>query len=109
VPTNILDDRYRLPQNERVILRLYVAGATPLSSRAIANLKTICETHLKGRYDFTIVDLSEEKERAREDQILVAPTLVRHQPLPMRRVVGDLSQTARVLAALDLTPAGHAQ
>jgi circadian clock protein KaiB len=109
VPTNILDDRFRLPQNERIILRLYVAGATPLSSRAIANLKTICETHLKGRYDFTVVDLCEEKERAREDQILVAPTLVRHQPLPMRRVVGDLSHTARVLAALDIIPAGHAQ
>jgi circadian clock protein KaiB len=109
VSTNILDGRFRLPQNERIILRLYVAGATPLSSRAIANLKTICETHLKGRYDYTVVDLCEEKERAREDQILVTPTLVRHQPRPMRRVVGDLSRTARVLAALDITPAEHAQ
>jgi circadian clock protein KaiB len=106
VSTNILDGQSRLPQHERIILRLYIAGATPLSSRAIANLKTICETYLPGRYDFTVVDLCEEKERAREDQILVAPTLVRHQPLPMRRVIGDLSHTARVLAALGITPAG---
>jgi circadian clock protein KaiB len=109
VSTNILDGQLRLPQNDRFILRLYVAGATPLSSRAIANLKTICETHLKGRYDLTVVDLCEQQERAREDQILVAPTLVRHQPLPMRRLVGDLSHTDRVLAALGITPAGHSR
>lgn len=84
------------------ILRLYVAGSTPQSSRAIRNLKAICETNLPGRYALTVVDLYAQPELAREDQIVVAPTLVRQSPLPTRRVVGDLSNTDRVLAALDL-------
>jgi circadian clock protein KaiB len=94
-------------QNEEFSLRLYVAGSTPQSSRAITNIKTICETHLKDRYVLKVVDLYEQKERAQEDQIEVAPTLIRHLPLPVRRVFGDLSQTGRVLAALDLTAAPH--
>jgi circadian clock protein KaiB len=88
----------------KYVLLLYVVGSTPQSSRAITNLKMICETYLQDRYDLTVIDLYEQHERAEEDQILVAPTLVRHLPLPMRRVVGDLSQTDRVLAALDLSP-----
>ncbi len=87
---------------DKYVLRLYVAGSTPLSSRAITNLKTICETHLKDRYALTVVDLYEQRERAMEDQIVVVPTLVRQSPLPMRRLVGDLSKTERVLMALDL-------
>jgi circadian clock protein KaiB len=90
---------------ETYVLRLYVAGSTPQSSRAIANIKAICETHLKNRYDLTVVDLYVQQERAKEDQILVAPTLVRQAPLPVRKMIGDLSQTARVLAALELPPA----
>jgi circadian clock protein KaiB len=62
----------------------------------------LCETHLQGRYDLTVVDLYEQQERAYEDHIIVAPTLVRHSPLPVRRMIGDLSKTDRVLAALDL-------
>jgi circadian clock protein KaiB len=92
------------PQNGKYVLRLYVAGSTPQSSRAITNIKTICETHLKDRYALTVVDLYVHRERAREDQIMVAPTLVRQSPLPVRRLIGDLSQTERVLAALDLAP-----
>ena len=95
------------PQNGKYVLRLYVAGSTPQSSRAITNIKTICETHLKDRYVLTVVDLYEQKERAQDDQIEVAPTLIRQLPLPVRRLVGDLSQTESVLAALDLTPAPH--
>ena len=91
--------------NGKYVLRLYVAGSTPQSSRAITNLKAICETHLKGRYAFTVVDISVERERARQDQIVVAPTLVRLAPLPMRRVVGDLSNIDRALAALEIIPA----
>ena len=87
------------------VLRLYVAGSTPQSSRAITNIKAICETYLKDRYDLTVVDLYEQQERAKDDQIVVAPTLVRQAPLPVRRMIGDLSHTARVLAALDLPPA----
>lgn len=98
-----------LPGEERFILRLYVAGCTPQSSRAISNLKRICEIHLKGRCDFRIVDIWQEKERAREDQIVVAPTLIRRLPLPTRRVIGDLSHIDRVLAALNLTPAGSSR
>ena len=86
-------------------LRLYVAGNTPKSSRAISNLEAICEEHLPDRYDLTVVDLYEQPERAKEDQIMVAPTLVRQLPLPVRRIIGDLSQLDRVLAALDLAPA----
>jgi circadian clock protein KaiB len=89
-------------EEARCILRLYVAGSTPQSSRAIRNLKAICETNLPGRYVLTVVDLYAQPELAREDQIVVAPTLVRQSPLPVRRVVGDLSNTDRVLAALDL-------
>jgi circadian clock protein KaiB len=89
-------------QRGKYVLRLYVAGNTPQSSRAIKNIKVICETHLKGLYTLTVVDLYEQRERAREDQIMVAPTLVRQSPLPIRRLIGDLSQTERVLAALDI-------
>jgi circadian clock protein KaiB len=84
------------------VLCLYVAGSTPKSSRAITNLKAICEKHLPNRYALTVVDLYEHKERAREAQIVVAPTLVREGPLPVRRLIGDLSQTERVLAMLEL-------
>jgi circadian clock protein KaiB len=88
-------------------LRLYVAGSTPQSSRAITNLKTICETHLKDRYALTVVDLYEQMERAADDHIDVTPTLIRQWPLPVRRLVGNLSETERVLEALDLPGASH--
>lgn len=93
------------PQTCKYGLRLYVAGSTPQSSRAITNIKAICENYLKDRYELTVVDLYEQPERAGEDQIMVAPTLVRISPIPVRRLIGDLSQTERVLAALDLLPA----
>ena len=88
----------------KYVLRLYVAGSTPQSSRAITNIKAICETHLKGRYNLTVVDLYEQQECANDDQIVVAPTLIRQSPLPVRRLIGDLAQTGRVLAALYLPP-----
>jgi circadian clock protein KaiB len=90
------------PKDGQYILRLYVTGNTPRSTRAIDNLKAICETYLKDRYDLAVVDLYEHRGRAQEEQIIVAPTLVRQWPLPARRIIGDLSQTDRVLAALDL-------
>jgi len=91
-------------EHANYVLRLYVAGSTSQSSRAIANIKTICETHLQGRYVLTVVDLYKQRECAQEDQIMVAPTLIRQSPLPVRRLIGDLSNTERVLAALDLPP-----
>lgn len=87
---------------EKYVLRLYVAGSTPQSSRAIKNIKKICDAALRDRYLLTVVDLYAEPHRAHDDQILVAPTLIRQFPLPERRLVGDLSNTGHVLAALDL-------
>lgn len=86
-------------------LCLYVAGSTPQSTRAIKNLKAICEAHLRDRYTLTVVDLYQQRERAREAQIVVAPTLVRERPHPVRRLIGDLSQTERLLAMLELPAA----
>jgi circadian clock protein KaiB len=97
-----LTDLSTQPADDRYVLRLYVSGSTQRSIRAITNLKAICELHLRGRYDLIVVDLYEQKERAQKDQILVAPTLVRESPLPIRRMIGDLSSTARVLAILGL-------
>lgn len=85
-------------------LRLYVAGKTPNSVRALQNLRDICESELEGRYDIEVIDLLETPERAAADQILAVPTLVRRAPLPMRRIIGDLSVTERVLTGLDLRP-----
>jgi circadian clock protein KaiB len=95
------------PQVGDQILQLYVAGSTPQSSRAITNIKSICETHLKNHYDLTVVDLYEQPDRGQNDQIDVTPTLIRYWPLPVRRVVGNLSHTERVLQALDLPLASH--
>ena len=86
-------------------LRLYVAGQTPRSIAALKNLKELCETHLKGRYEIEVIDLLVNPKLSREDQILAVPTLVRKLPEPMRKIIGDLSDTDRVLVGLQLRPA----
>jgi circadian clock protein KaiB len=86
-------------------LRLYVAGQTPKSLTAFANLKRICEEHLAGRYRIEIIDLLEQPQLAAGDQILAIPTLVRQLPQPLKKIIGDLSNTERVLVGLDLRPA----
>jgi circadian clock protein KaiB len=86
------------------LLRLYVAGQTPKSMTAFANLKHICEEHLAGRYKIEVVDLLKNPTLARGDQILAIPTLVRKLPEPVRKIIGDLSNTERVLIGLDLLP-----
>ncbi len=83
-------------------LRLYVAGQTPRSTAALANLRRICEEHLAGRYSIEIVDLMKTPQLARDHQILAVPTLVRQLPEPLKRIVGDLSDTERALVGLDL-------
>jgi circadian clock protein KaiB len=83
-------------------LRLYVAGQTPKSVLAFRNLKQICEQHLQGRYEIEIIDLLENPQLARGDQILAVPTLVRRLPEPIKKIIGDLSNTERVLVGLDL-------
>jgi circadian clock protein KaiB len=85
-------------------LRLYVAGQTPKSLAAFANLKKICEEHLKGCYKVEVIDLLENPTLAKGDQILAIPTLVRKLPAPARKIIGDLSNTERVLVGLDIRP-----
>jgi len=85
-------------------LRLYVAGQTPRSVTAFKNLKKICEEYLKGQYNIEVIDLMENPTLARGDQILAVPTLVRKLPQPIRKIIGDLSNTERVLVGLDIQP-----
>ncbi len=86
-------------------LRLYVTGQTDKSLTAFANLKRICETHLKGRYRITVIDLLKHPQLAKGDQILAIPTVVRKLPKPVRTIIGNLSDTERVLVGLDLRAA----
>jgi len=92
------------PPGERFMLRLYVAGQTPKSLAAFANLRRICETHLAGRYEIEVVDLLERPALARGDEIVAIPTLVRKLPEPITKVIGGLSDTERVLVGLQLLP-----
>ncbi|MEI6987571.1 MAG: circadian clock protein KaiB [Rhodospirillaceae bacterium] len=91
-------------KSDTFLLRLYVAGQTPKSVAAFVNLKKICEEHLSGRYTIEVIDLIENPLLARGDQILAIPTLVRKLPEPVRKIIGDLSNTERVLIGLDLLP-----
>ena len=84
------------------ILRLYIAGQTPKAITALTNLKLICEDQLKGKYHIEVIDLLKQPQLARDNQILAVPTLVRKLPLPVRRIIGDLSDKERVLVGLDL-------
>jgi circadian clock protein KaiB len=89
--------------NESFVLRLYIAGQTPKCMRAFANLKRICEQYLADRYQIEMIDLLKDPALARNDQILAVPTLVRRVPVPIRKIIGDLSNTQRVLAGLDVS------
>ena len=90
--------------NATLELRLYVAGQTPKSLIALRNLKKICEEHLQGRYRLHVIDLVKTPQLAQDDQILAIPTLVRNLPQPIRKIIGDLSDTQRVLVGLDVRP-----
>jgi len=96
-----------VPEKDVYILRLYVAGQTKKSLAAFANLKKICEEHLQGRYRIEIVDLFEHPQLAKGDQILAIPTLVRQLPPPIKKIIGDLSNTEKVLVGLDIRPANQ--
>ena len=87
-------------------LRLYVAGQTPKSITALANLKRICDEHMSGQYQIEVIDLMENPQLARRDQIVAIPTLIRELPSPLKRIIGDLSNTDRVLVGLDVTARG---
>jgi len=87
---------------ERYVLRLFVTGSTPRSEDALATLRSLCREHLEGRYELEVVDLRQQPEKARDEQITAVPTLVKQLPLPLRRLIGDLSDEERVLSGLDL-------
>ena len=105
------DSKRKTEQNERPFkppvweLRLYVAGMTPTSIRAFENLKRLCEEHMHGAYKIQVIDLLERPKLASGDQIIAVPTLVRRLPTPVKKIIGDLSNTERVLVGLDLRPA----
>ena len=86
----------------KYVLRLYVSGSTSKSSRAIGNIKRICEQHLKNRYDLEVIDIYQQAHLARDEQIVAVPTLIKRLPPPLRRLVGDLSNLEKVLFGLDL-------
>ena len=94
----------RSRRKARYLLRLYVTGTTEKSIRAIQNVRRICEEHLSGRYRIEIIDLLKHPQLARGDQIVAVPTLVRHLPPPMKKIIGDLSNEESVLVGLDLRP-----
>ncbi len=104
--TNVPRGAGRAPRPETWKLRLYVAGQTPRSLAALANLKQLCETQLAGRYAIEVVDLVRHPQLAKRDQVLAIPTLVRRLPPPIKKIIGDLSNTDRVLVGLNLEPLG---
>ena len=88
--------------SKKYVLRLYVTGASALSRRAILNINAICNEHLEGRYDLEIIDIHQKPTLAKDEQIVAAPTLIKRLPLPLRRIIGDLSNRQNVLFGLDL-------
>ena len=105
-PQRKLDDFVPEAPAGYVDLKLYVAGQSPKSLTALANLKKLCETHLAGKYCIEVIDLLQNPQLARSDQILAIPTLIRRLPEPIRRIIGDLSNSERVLVGLDVVPRG---
>ena len=95
--------------NSPYVLRLYVTGSTPRSTRAIENIRRICEAELEGRYELTVIDIYQNPEAAREQQIIAAPTLLKILPSPLRRIIGDLSDHDKVLAGLEIRPKATSQ
>lgn len=101
---NSLEEDRDAADKDKWILRLYVAGQTPKCLLAFSNLKKICETQLKGKYTIEVIDLLQNPQLSRDDQILAIPTLVRKLPVPVRKIIGDLSNVDRVLIGLDIMP-----
>ena len=90
--------------NEKYVLRLYVTGMTPKSINAIENIRKICEENLQGRYDLEVIDIYQQPEYAKKEQLLAAPTLIKKLPLPLRRFIGDMSNKEKIIVGLDLVP-----
>jgi circadian clock protein KaiB len=92
------------PDRAIYVLRLYVTGLTPKSTLAISNVQKLCETHLAGYYELKVIDIYQQPHLAKEEQIVATPTLIKKQPLPVRRLIGDMSNTERFLTGIDLKP-----
>ncbi|WP_449419179.1 circadian clock KaiB family protein [Phormidium nigroviride] len=91
-------------EQQHYCLRLYIAGTTPRSTRALQRIKSICETYLQGRYDLEVIDVYQSSEQMHLDNIVAIPTLIKQLPLPLQRMIGDLSDTEKVLFGLDIVP-----
>ena len=100
-----LDEAAAQRQAQRYVLRLYIAGLTPRSTLAIQNIRKLCEEHLEGRYDLQVIDIYRNPVLAEGEQIIAAPTLIKQLPLPLRRFIGDMSNTERILVGMDLLTA----
>ncbi len=103
-PTAAFQQALEHPPAERYVLRLFVTGLTPRSTQALANLKAICEEYLAGRYDLEVIDIYQHPQLAADEQIVAAPTLIKKLPEPLRRFIGDLADTERVLLGLNFVP-----
>jgi circadian clock protein KaiB len=103
-PTAAFEEALAQTGKGHYVLRLYLTGNTNRSLKAVQAVNALCEQYLKGRYELEVVDLCEQPERAQIDQIIAAPTLVKELPLPLQRLIGDLTNTERVLISLDLKP-----
>ena len=90
--------------DEKYVLKLYVTGMTPRSAKAVMNIRQILDEHLQGRYELEIIDIFQQPQLAQGEQIIAAPTLIRKLPLPIRKFIGDMSETERILVGLDLKP-----
>ena len=97
-----LEQAINKSKDEKYLLRLYVAGATPRSTQAIMSIKKVCEEHLKGRYDLEVVDIYQQPVLAKGEQIIATPTLIKKLPLPLRRFIGSMADADRILVGLDL-------
>ncbi len=102
--TKKFEKRLQATGNEKYVLRLYVTGMTSKSINAIENIRKICEENLQGRYELEIIDIYQQPEYAKKEQILAAPTLIKKLPLPLRKFIGDMSNEEKILIGLDLVP-----
>jgi circadian clock protein KaiB len=102
--TRAFEKKIRQQGKEKYLLRLYVTGMTPRSTEAIQNIKEICEKHLKGRYDLEVIDIYQQPSLAQGEQIIATPTLIKKLPLPLRKFIGNLADTERIILGLDLRP-----
>jgi circadian clock protein KaiB len=102
--TRTMERAVRKTAREKYVLRLYVAGMSPLSQEAVRNVTAICEEHLAGRYNLEVIDLYQQPVLAAGEQIIAAPTLIKKLPLPLRRLIGSMASEDRILVGLDLRP-----